>query len=136
MRVLYYHRDDIDDAELKVVLFILAVIIGVFWGLIHFLDWLTFDIVPWWAEPLAIIFFLPFFAMCMAFGANPMHWWPAVWGHKIAVDTDNFFWVLNWEELKEKYGGGANVYWGGQDYIKFRRKRDAFTYCLTNLRRG
>ena len=50
---LYYHdpREEIAE-ETGVLLTIFSVIVGAFWAIVHFVDWLTVDMIPWWTEQL------------------------------------------------------------------------------------
>ena len=128
---LYYHPPEDDDFTSREEIIILLVVVGVWWCIIHFLDWLTFDMIPWWIEPFTILLMIPVAFLFAEFGNNPLHWWPLVWGTKIRLEGNDFMAVWRREEALIKYGGPKNVYYNG-DYIKFRRSRDAFNYCLTD----
>ena len=131
---LYYHdpREEIAD-EGAVLFTIFAVIVGAFWGIVHFIDWTTFDIIPWWVEPLLIIPVIIMTLIVGVYGKNPLHWWPMFWGIRVEI-PDNIWYhmVCDSDRFLKKYGGALNVY-VDRDYIKFRRKRDAVTFCLMNL---
>lgn len=129
MSGLYYHPENDDDFSHEEIIILMAVL-SLWWGIIHLIDWLTFDMVPWWLEPFTILLLLPYGIVYVKFGSNPLHWWPLVWGTRIKKNEHNLFTVWNDEETLLKYGGPANVYFT-EDYIKFRKRRDAFEYCLT-----
>jgi hypothetical protein len=133
MRV-YYHTPE-DEISFKEEIIVLAVLVTVWWGIVHFLDWLTFDVIPWWLEPFTLLLMIPILMMFVEFGKNPLHWWPLIWGTKVKIEGNDFMAVWRREEAFIKYGGPKNVYYNG-DYIKFRKSRDAFEYCLTNQRLG
>jgi hypothetical protein len=129
----YYleHQEESDQGRL--LLIVLLITIGVWWGIVHFLDWLTMDIVPWWLEILSFVPFCFLCAMVVLYGRNPLYWWPAVWGVRVKI-SDDFLFHINYDENKfvKKYGGPLNV-WVNNEYVKFRRKKDAVTFCLMNL---
>lgn len=129
MRQFYYQDPREDDIGLGVGLTILGILIAIWWLIVHFLDWLTFDVIVWWAEPLTFFLLVPFLIMFMEYGHNPLHWWPLFWGTKVEIEGNDFFTVWQKEEASLRYGGPSNVYYNN-DYIKFRRKRDAVTFCL------
>ena len=56
-RTYSHHDHDIDDMEEEFwpVMGILFSILAVWTGFIHLLDFLTWDIIPWWAEPFTIL---------------------------------------------------------------------------------
>ena len=124
-----YYKDRHEEDENLVLLIIFLVIVGIWWGFIHFIDWTTFDIIPWWAEPFTIVLILPYMFVYLEYGANPIHWWPMVWGTQVRMVDDNLFSMWQKEEALRKYGGPCNVYYT-EDYIKFRRRADAVTFCL------
>ena len=128
MTQLYYHdpEQDLTDWEMMAVL---GSILLVWWALIHFLDWLTFDAIVWWIEPFTILLIIPVLVMCAEYGSNPIYWWPLVWGTKLRLEGVDFFNVWIKEEAFQKYGGSRNVYYNN-DYIKFRKRKDAVTFCL------
>ena len=129
MRQFYYHESQAEELGTRETLIVLGIIIGLWWLLVHFLDWLTFDAIVWWLEPLTLLIMLPLFVMLAEFGANPLNWWPVVWGTKVMIDGDDFMALWRKEEVLLKYGGPRNVYYTN-DFIKFRRRRDAVTFCL------
>lgn len=129
MRQFYYHEPEDHEPGMATELTVLAVLITVWWGIVHFVDWLTFDAIVWWAEPFTVLILIPLLIMFMEFGANPLNWWPLIWGTKVEMEGNDFMSVWRKEEAFLKYGGPRNVYWTN-NYIKFRRKKDAVTFCL------
>ena len=130
-KMLYYHDpEDLNDRTLYIIL---AVIVGVVWAIVHFLDWMMLDMLPWWSEPLFIIPGGLLLIVFSTYGKNPFYWWPMFCGTKIAIPDEVWF-HLNYDpdKLITKYGGLFNVHID-QDYIKFRRKRDAVSFCLLHL---
>jgi hypothetical protein len=128
MTRLYYHEPDENPTDWE-LLIVFVIIVILWWGLIHFLDWTTFDFIPWWAEPFTILILVPYLFLYVEYGANPLTWWPLVWGTRVNIEGNDFMSVWQKEEAWQKYGGPLNVYYNG-DYIKFRRRRDAVTFCL------
>jgi hypothetical protein len=124
-----YYRDRHEDDDDWGTIVILLVIVGVWWGIVHFIDWATFDIIPWWAEPFTILLLMPYLILSVKYSANPLTWWPLFWGTKVYMEDENLFSMWQKEEALNKYGGPCNVYYT-QDYIKFRRRVDAVTFCL------
>ena len=129
-----YHNDDdidLDTEDTCFALGLLAFIIGVWWGIFHLLDAFTFNIFPWWTEPLTII---PVFAYIIfseiAHSFNPLHWWPLVWGYKVEVQNDRVLHSIEYDDVVKKYGGPLNVYVDGPFNLKFRKKKDVVKYCL------
>ena len=55
-RRMYSHYDhDLDfEDEFWPVMGVLFTIVGVWTGFIHLVDWLTFNVIPWWVEPFTI----------------------------------------------------------------------------------
>ena len=55
-RTYSHHDHDIDDLEGEFwpVMGILLTILGAWTGVIHFIDYLTWNTIPWWAEPFTI----------------------------------------------------------------------------------
>lgn len=129
MRQFYYHKPEDHEPGIATELAVLVVLIAIWWGIVHFVDWLTFDAIVWWAEPLTLLLLIPLLIVFMEFGSNPLNWWPLVWGTKVKLEGNDFMSVWRKEEAFLKYGGKRNVYWTN-DYIKFRRRRDAVTFCL------
>ena len=134
MARLYYHDPHEELAEDGVIfLAILVIVVGGWWGIVHLIDWMTLDIISWWAEPFTVIPVLFLFVMCMKYGRNPLHWWPMVWGVRVAI-PDSIIFHMNYDadRLLKRYGGPGNVF-VDHDLVIFRRSRDAVTFCLLNL---
>ena len=132
MSRLYYHDPD-EDITTPIMLVLSALIVGGWWGIVHLIDWMTLDIIPWWLEPFTLLPVLFLFVMCMKYGRNPLHWWPMVWGVRVAI-PDGIIFHMNYDadRLLKRYGGPGNVF-VDHDLVIFRRSRDAVTFCLLNL---
>ena len=132
MSRLYYHDPD-EDITTPIMLVLSGLIVGGWWGIVHLIDWMTLDIIPWWLEPFTLLPVLFLFVMCMKYGRNPLHWWPMVWGVRVAI-PDSIIFHMNYDadRLLKRYGGPVNVF-VDHDLVIFRRSRDAVTFCLLNL---
>ena len=79
---MYSHHDrdlDIED-EFWPILGILLAILGVWTTFIHWIDWATLDVIPWWAEPFTIVPLIFLLVMKEHFNShNPLHCWLMVW---------------------------------------------------------
>ena len=131
-----HHELDMEDDDLGFVLGIIAVIVCVWWGVVHLID-IYFDKLTWWQEPLTIIPFVivgvPALMMTEIYGKNPMHWWPIFWGVKVTIPESSPWRAYN-EELEsilEEYGP-MRVYHVDYCTLKFRTKKDATIFCLKN----
>ena len=139
----YYHHNEImDDDDTYGLIALLLAIWGLYWLIVHWVDYLLGDWLVWWMEPLTIFVVLPVVvAMALTvdeYGWNPVYWWPMVWGTKICIDRDaEFYMEFDEQEFVQNNGGRWNVHCGTyrdeEMYIKFRRKRDAVIYSLKNL---
>jgi hypothetical protein len=137
-RMYSHHDHDIDslDEEFWPVLGILLAIWGAWTGVVHFLDWLTVDAIAWYVEPWTIIPFLFFLIMKEKFDSfNPLHWWPMVWGYNAKLPDEDRITIrpLDTQRIMKQYGGPLNVHIVDYEYIRFRRKKDAVIFGLTNL---
>jgi len=134
---MYSHLEDPDiDEDFWPMIGVLAVIVAVWTGIIHLLDWLTFDFIPWWAEPFTIAPLIFLLAMKEIYGSlNPLHWWPMFWGYRVRLpDEDRVkIYPLDSEALFKKYGGRINIHIVDYEHIKFRRRRDAVMFGLMNF---
>ena len=139
-----YYRDqfETDEGETTLLLGILLALWGVYWLVVHWIDWAVGNLMVWWVEPLTLFITLPimgFFAMIIdKYGANPIYWWPMFWGTKVVIARDVEFYVgFDDEEFVQNNGGRANVYCGTDSnedlYIQFRTRKDAVIYSLRNL---
>ena len=137
IRIMYSHLEDPDiDEDFWPMIGVLAVIVAVWTGIIHLLDWLTFDFIPWWAEPFTIAPLIFLLAMKEIYGSlNPLHWWPMFWGYRVRLpDEDRVkIYPLDSEALFKKYGGRINIHIVDYEHIKFRRRRDAVMFGLMNF---
>jgi len=137
IRMMYSHLEDPDiDEDFWPMMGVLAVIVGVWTGIIHLLDWLTFDFIPWWVEPFTIAPLILLLAMKEIYGSlNPLHWWPMFWGYRVQLpDNERVkIYPLDSEALFKKYGGRINIHIVDYEHIKFRRRRDAVMFGLTHF---
>jgi len=141
-RGYYNDRFEPDDGETTLLLGILLALWGVYWLVVHWIDWALGNRMVWWVEPLTLFVTLPImavFAMIIdKYGANPIYWWPMFWGTKVVIARDVEFYVgFDDEEFVQNNGGRANVYCGTDSnenlYIQFRTRKDAVIYSLRNL---
>jgi hypothetical protein len=141
-RGYYNNRFDPDEGETTLLLGILLALWGVYWLVVHWIDWALGNLMVWWVEPLTLFVTLPImavFAMIIdKYGANPIYWWPMFWGTKVVIARDVEFYVgFDDEEFVQNNGGRANVYCGTDSnedlYIQFRTRKDAVIYSLRNL---
>ena len=132
MSRLYYHDPD-EDITTPIMLVLSGLIVGGWWGIVHLIDWMTLDIIPWWLEPFTLLPVLFLFVMCMKYGRNPLHWWPMVWGVRVAI-PDSIIFHMNYDadRLLKRYGGPVNVF-VDHDLVIFRRRQDAVSFCLLQL---
>lgn len=134
MRMYYYQQEDKGE-DLVFFLLVFTCVTAVWWLVLHLVDWLTFDAIPWWGEPLTIFLVLPIVMLVTEYGKNPVMWWPVCFGTKIKLDP---FSLVDPEDIQRRYGGRLNVYFGLDDnlepYLKFRRKRDAVFYNLSEVK--
>lgn len=133
----HYERyaDDIDE-DFWPMMGVLCTIWAIWTAVIHFLDWLSFDVLPWWSEPLTIIPFIFLLIMHENFDSlNPLHWWPMFWGYKAKLPDEDKITIrpLDTERIMEQHGGKLNVYIIDYESVKFRRKKDAVIFALRNL---
>ena len=141
-RGYYNNRFETDEGETTLLLGILLALWGVYWLVVHWIDWALGNLMVWWVEPLTLFVTLPImavFAMIIdKYGANPIYWWPMFWGTKVVIARDIEFYVgFDDEEFVQNNGGRANVYCGTDSnedlYIQFRTRKDAVIYSLRNL---
>ena len=95
MSRLYYHDPD-DELTTPIVLGLIALMLGGWWGIVHLIDWATVDVVVWWAEPFTIVPVLLLFVVRVKYGRNPLHWWPLVWGVRIEI-PDGIIFHMNYD---------------------------------------
>ena len=135
---MYSHHDhDLDmEEEFWPIIGILLAILGVWTAVIHLIDYLTFDTIPWRAEPFTIAPFIFLIVMKEHYDSlNPLHWWPMLWGYKAKLPEDERITIrpLDEEDIMRTYGGRLNVHIIDYQHIKFRRKKDAVIFGLRNL---
>ena len=138
----YYHsrwNDDREDVfswkEVVLLALILAIIWGVYWLIIHWVDHLLGDWLAWYVELISPLMALPVMWVCNSYGRNPLHWWPMVWGHSVQLDAQNAEMVLMDADAVTQFMGGRSRVWCdtrdvNQVYLKFRRRRDAVWFGL------
>lgn len=131
-RMYSHHEPDIDDNDLLPIVGILLAIVLAWSLVVHFVDWLTFDFIKWWAEPLTILPFGFFLVMFEKFGStNPLTWWPLVWGYKVALPEYGKIHIGHDESMVlAHHGGRMNVHVIDHEHIKFRKKHDAVMFLL------
>ena len=132
---MYSHHDhDMDfEDEFWPIMGILLAILGVWTGIIHLIDYLTIDAIPWWMEPLTITPVVFLLIMKEHYDSlNPLHWWPMVWGYEAKLPDEDRITIrpLDTERIMEQHGGPMNVHIIDYEHIKFRRKRDAVIFGL------
>ena len=135
---MYSHYDhDIDmENELWVVVGVLLVILSLWTGLVHLIDWLTIDAIPWWLEPFTISPVVFLIIMKESYDSlNPLHWWPMFWGYEAKLPDEDKITVrpLDVERILAQHGGRFNVHVIDFESIKFRRKKDAVVFGLRYL---
>ena len=134
-RTYSHHDHDIDDMdeEFWPIMGILLTILTGWTGLIHLVDWLTFDAIPWYAEPFTISPIIFLIVMKENFDSlNPMHWWPMFWGYKAKLPNEDRITIrpLDTDRIMQQHGGKLNVHIVDYETIKFRRRKDAFVFGL------
>ena len=131
----YDHELDIED-DFWAVTGILLTMLALWTGLIHIIDWLTLDVIPWWAEPFTIAPVIFLIIMKERFDSlNPLHWWPMLWGYRCPLPEHDHITIrpLDEEDIIKKYGGRCNVFLVDHEHIKFRRRKDAVMFGLMNF---
>jgi len=137
-RRLYSHHDpdlDLEDEFWPLMGVFVAILLG--WtGVIHLIDWLTFDTIPLWLEPFTITPLIFLVVMKELYDSiNPLHWWPMFWGYRCPLSDNEHITIrpLDGEDIIKKYGGRVNVFIIDNEHIKFRRRKDAVMFGLTNF---
>jgi len=134
IRLYSHHEHDLDiEDEFWPIMGILLAIVGVWTGIIHFIDWLTIDSIPWWAEPFTIVPIIFLLIMKEHYDSlNPLHWWPMVWGYEAKLPEEDRITIrpLDTERIMDEHGGRLNVHIIDYEHIKFRRKKDAVIFGL------
>ena len=137
IRMYSHHDHDLDvDEEFWPIMGILLAILSVWTGAIHLIDWITFDTIPWWAEPFTITPIIFLLIMKEKFDSlNPLHWWPMFWGYNARLPDEDRITIrpLDTERIMQQHGGPRNVHIIDYEHIKFRRRKDAVMFGLTNF---
>ena len=136
-RTYAHHDHDIDDldGELWTVMGILLAILAAWTGVIHLIDYLTWNIIPWWAEPLTITPIIFLIVMKEKYDSlNPAHWWPMFWGYKVSLPDEDRITIrpLDTDRIMTQHGGRLNVFVVDYETIKFRKRKDAVIFSLQN----
>ena len=134
IRMYSHHDHDLDvEDEFWPIMGILLAILGVWTTLIHWIDWATLDVIPWWAEPFTIVPIVFLLIMKDKFDSlNPLHWWPMFWGYQAKLPDEDRITIrpLDTERIMQQHGGPLNVHIVDYEHIKFRRKKDAVIFGL------
>jgi hypothetical protein len=134
--IMYSHIDEEFEEEFWPIMGTLLIVWAVWTGIIHLIDWLTFDAIPWWAEPFTIAPVIFLIIMKERFDSlNPLHWWPMFWGYEAKLPDEDRITIrpTDTERIMRQHGGPMNVHIIDYEHIKFRRKRDAVIYALSNF---
>ena len=135
-RMYSHHDHDIDsDEDFWPMMGVLFTIIAVWTGVVHFVDWATWNVIPWWAEPFTIVPVIFLIIMKEHFDSlNPLHWWPMVWGYQAKLPEDDRITIrpLDTERIMKQHGGRLNVHIIDYEHIKFRKRKDAVVFTLMN----
>tara|TARA_B100000902_G_scaffold384156_1_gene423946 strand:+ start:1240 stop:1677 length:438 start_codon:yes stop_codon:yes gene_type:complete len=134
---LYYHHDpDLDiEEDFWPIMGILITILVLWTGFVHFIDWATLNVIPWWAEPFTIVPVVLLIVMKERFDSlNPLHWWPMFWGYRVTLPSREVITIrpLDQERIMKKHGGMRNVHIVDFETLKFRRRKDAVMFTLMN----
>ena len=135
-RLYSYHDQDLDDEDFWPIMGVLLTILLLWTALVHLLDYLTLDSIPWWAEPFTIAPLIFLLIMKEIYDSiNPVHWWPMFWGYRCSLSDNEHITIrpLDGEDLIKRYGGRMNVFIIDNENIKFRKRKDAVMFGLTNF---
>jgi len=132
---LYSHHDpDLDiEEDFWPIMGILITILSLWTGSIHLIDYFTFDIIPWWAEPFTLAPIIFLVVMKERYDSlNPLHWWPMFWGYRVQLPNREVITIrpLDQERILKQHGGMINVHIVDYETLKFRRRRDAVMFNL------
>ena len=132
---LYYHHDpDLDiEEDFWPIMGVLVTILGLWTVFVHFIDAVTMDMIPWWAEPFTIVPFIFLLIMKERFDSlNPLHWWPMFCGYNVTLHDREVITIrpLDQERIMEQYGGMMNVHIVDFETLRFRRRKDAVIFNL------
>lgn len=134
-RTYSHHEHDLDDLEGEFwpVMGILLTILAGWTAFVHFIDYLTMDLIPWWAEPFTIVPIIFMLVMKERYDSlNPAHWWPMFWGYNVSLPEDDRITIrpIDTERIMKQHGGRVNVHIVDYETIKFRRQKDAVIFSL------
>jgi len=132
---LYSHHDpDLDiEEDFWPIIGILLSILGVWTGVVHLVDFWTFNVIPWWAEPFTIAPIIFLIIMNERYDSlNPLHWWPMLWGYEAKLPSAEVITIrpLDQERIMQQHGGKLNVHIIDYETVKFRRRKDAVIFGL------
>ena len=134
---LYSHHDpDLDfEEDFWPVMGILFTILSLWTGAVHLIDYLTFDVIPWWVEPFTLAPIIVLIIMKERYDSlNPLHWWPLFWGYRVTLPSREVITIrpLDQERIMKQHGGMINVHIIDYETLKFRRRKDAVIFNLTH----
>ena len=136
-RTYSHHEHDLDDLEGEFwpIMGILLTILAGWTAFVHFIDYLTMDVIPWWAEPFTIVPIIFMVIMKERYDSlNPAHWWPMFWGYNVSLPEDDRITIrpIDTDRIMKQHGGRVNVHIVDYETIKFRRQKDAVIFSLRN----
>ena len=136
-RTYSHHEHDLDDldGEFWPVMGILFAILGLWTGFIHLVDYLTWNVIPWWAEPFTIAPIIFLIVMKERYDSlNPAHWWPLFWGYNVSLPAEDRITIrpIDTDRILKQHGGRVNVHIIDYETIRFRRQKDAVIFSLRN----
>ena len=136
IRMYSHHDHDMDfEEEFWPIMGILFTMLALWTGFVHIVDWLTLDVIPWWAEPFTITPVIFLIVMKERYDSlNPLHWWPMFCGYKVTLPDREVITIrpLDQERIMKKHGGMRNVHIVDFETLKFRRRKDAVMFTLMN----
>ena len=136
-RTYSHHEHDLDDLEGEFwpIMGILLTILAGWTAFVHFIDYLTMDVIPWWAEPFTVVPIIFMVIMKERYDSlNPAHWWPMFWGYNVSLPEDDRITIrpIDTDRIMKQHGGRVNVHIVDYETIKFRRQKDAVIFSLRN----
>ena len=136
IRLYSHHEHELEvEEDFWPVMGVLITILTVWTGVIHLLDYFTFDAIPWWAEPFTIAPVIFLIVMNERYDSlNPLHWWPLFWGYQVALPSREIITIrpLDQERIMKQHGGMLNVHIVDYETLKFRRRKDAVWFNLNH----
>ena len=134
IRLYSHHEPDLDiEEDFWPVMGVLITILTLWTGVIHLIDYFTFDAIPWWVEPFTIAPIIVLIVMKERYDSlNPLHWWPMFCGYKVTLPDREVITIrpLDHERIMKQYGGMLNVHIVDYETLKFRRRKDAVIFNL------